>query len=188
MDRHITKTKEAIQNAFFQLIEENQTTKITITKIAKTANIDRKTFYTHYNSPTDIIVEFCEQKTKEFFAHLEKENFFDQPLNSQNVFSAIYELLEKDLSLYQNFASHSVYDSFWEKFKEICVQNATEAYAKKLDISPLSLDIYVNYVFSGVISVYRRYLQKDSPYNLEEVSQILNDVTFYGLTPILEKK
>ena len=127
MDRRITKTKEAIQNAFFQLIEENQTTKITITKIAKTANIDRKTFYTHYNSPTDIIVEFCEQKTKEFFAHLEKENFFDQPLNSQNVFSAIYELLEKDLSLYQNFASHSVYDSFWEKFKEICVQNATEA-------------------------------------------------------------
>lgn len=94
MDRRITKTKEAIQNAFFQLIEENQTTKITITKIAKTANIDRKTFYTHYNSPTDIIVEFCEQKTKEFFAHLEKENFFDQPLNSQNVFSAIYELLE----------------------------------------------------------------------------------------------
>ena len=86
MDRRITKTKEAIQNAFFQLIEENQTTKITITKIAKTANIDRKTFYTHYNSPTDIIVEFCEQKTKEFFAHLEKENFFDQPLNSQNVF------------------------------------------------------------------------------------------------------
>ena len=147
MDRRITKTKEAIQNAFFQLIEENQTTKITITKIAKTANIDRK-----------------------------------------NVFSAIYELLEKDLSLYQNFASHSVYDSFWEKFKEICVQNATEAYAKKLDISPLSLDIYVNYVFSGVISVYRRYLQKDNPYNLEEVSQILNDVTFYGLTPILEKK
>ena len=41
MDRRITKTKEAIQNAFFQLIEENQTTKITITKIAKTANIDR---------------------------------------------------------------------------------------------------------------------------------------------------
>ena len=63
MDRRITKTKEAIQNAFFQLIEENQTKKITITKIAKTANIDRKTFYTHYNSPTDIIVEFCEQKT-----------------------------------------------------------------------------------------------------------------------------
>ena len=90
--------------------------------------------------------------------------------------------------MYQNFASHSVYDSFWEKFKEICVQNATEAYAKKLDISPLSLDIYVNYVFSGVISVYRRYLQKDNPYNLEEVSQILNDVTFYGLNPILEKK
>ena len=54
MDRRITKTKEAIQNAFFQLIEENQTTKITITKIAKTANIDRKTFYTHKNSKKSV--------------------------------------------------------------------------------------------------------------------------------------
>jgi AcrR family transcriptional regulator len=184
MDRRVLKTKEAIQSAFFKLIEENKTTKITITNIAKMANIDRKTFYLHYNSPTDIIVEFCSQKTKEFFEHLESEDFFDQPLDTQNVFHAIYELIEKDLQLYQTLASHPVYDAFWEQFKELCVQNAIEAYSKKLPISQLALDIYVEYVFSGVLAIYRRYL-KEKKYNLEEVSKILNEVTFHGLTPIL---
>lgn len=188
MDRRIKKTKEAIQTSFFKLIEENKTTKITITDIAKLANIDRKTFYLHYNTPTDIIIEFCSQKTQEFFEHLESEDFFDKPLDTQNVFDAIYELIQKDLSLYQMLASHPVYDAFWEKFKEMCVQNAIDAYSKRLDISPLSLDIYVDYVFSGVISIYRRYLKKDHSYELEEVSKILNDVTFHGLNPILYPK
>lgn len=109
-------------------------------------------------------------------------------MDTQNVFDAIYDLIKKDLPLYQMLASHSVYDVFWEKFKEMCVQNAIDAYSKRLDISPLSLDIYVDYVFSGVISIYRRYLKKDHAYELEEVSKILNDVTFHGLNPILYPK
>lgn len=187
MDRRILKTKEAIQHAFFTLIEENKTTKITISDIARRANIDRKTFYLHYNTPIDIIHEFCGQKTREFFDYLEAEHFFDQPMDTQNIFLAIYNLLEKDLSFYQTLASHSVYDAFWETFKEMCVQNATRVYAKKLDISPLSLDIYIDYTFSGVIAIYRRYLRKDSTYNLEDVSKILNKITLYGLEPILQK-
>ena len=47
MDRRIIKTKQAIESAYFRLLQANPGKRISITSIAKEANIDRKTFYLH---------------------------------------------------------------------------------------------------------------------------------------------
>jgi len=49
-DRRQIKTKKAIIGAFFTLLQEKNISKITITELAKIANIDRKTFYLHYEA------------------------------------------------------------------------------------------------------------------------------------------
>lgn len=50
IDRRIVRTRRAIHIAFIDLLTEHEYTKITITALAKRADIDRKTFYTHYSS------------------------------------------------------------------------------------------------------------------------------------------
>lgn len=50
IDRRIVRTRRAIHIAFIDLLTEYEYTKITITALAKRADIDRKTFYTHYSS------------------------------------------------------------------------------------------------------------------------------------------
>jgi hypothetical protein len=45
MDRRVKKTKAAVQEAYFSLVMEKDTPKITITELTKQADIDRKTFY-----------------------------------------------------------------------------------------------------------------------------------------------
>ncbi len=57
-DLRITKTKTAIKEAFISIIKDDNTSKITVTEIAKQANINRKTFYLHYNSIEDLMSEF----------------------------------------------------------------------------------------------------------------------------------
>ena len=53
-DRRQIKTKKAIIGAFFTLLQEKNISKITITELSKLANIDRKTFYLHYGSISDL--------------------------------------------------------------------------------------------------------------------------------------
>ena len=75
-DRRITRTKKAIQNAYLDMLKKKGTEKITISDIAREADIDRKTFYLHYNSTEDIIREYAEEKTRELLARLTIKSFF----------------------------------------------------------------------------------------------------------------
>ena len=58
-DRRVIRTRSAIRKAFTDLLAETAYNKITITALAKRADVDRKTFYTHYSS-----VEFASRPKK----------------------------------------------------------------------------------------------------------------------------
>ena len=55
VDRRVARTKKAIEDAFEKLVAETDYSKITVSAIAKEANINRKTFYLHYSSVEDVL-------------------------------------------------------------------------------------------------------------------------------------
>ena len=66
-DRRIRKTKSAIKSSFIELLNEKELEKITIQDIANRADINRGTFYLHYEDKylllSDMDDEFISQKT-----------------------------------------------------------------------------------------------------------------------------
>lgn len=58
IDRRIIRTRKAIKDAFVDLLAEKPLEKITITALAQRADIDRKTFYTHYTSIDDLLKDY----------------------------------------------------------------------------------------------------------------------------------
>ena len=64
MDKRIEKTKEAITRAYLTLQTEKTGNRITISDIARKANIDRKTFYLHFDTVEDIVKEYAREKVK----------------------------------------------------------------------------------------------------------------------------
>lgn len=54
MDKRIQRTHEAIKTAFEDLVTENNNKKITVSLLTKRANINRKTFYLHYDDIEDL--------------------------------------------------------------------------------------------------------------------------------------
>lgn len=63
IDRRILRTRRAIHTAFIELLTEYEYEKITITALAKRADIDRKTFYTHYSSIDTLFEDVIRQQT-----------------------------------------------------------------------------------------------------------------------------
>ena len=54
MDRRCLKTQKAIKNALVELMSEKDISQITIKELAQRADINRKTFYTHYTRIYDV--------------------------------------------------------------------------------------------------------------------------------------
>ena len=65
-DLRIIRTRDAIRKAFTKMMLKKDYKEITIKDLAKTANINRKTFYLHYNSLDDLLEEIQQEIADEF--------------------------------------------------------------------------------------------------------------------------
>ncbi|MGB4440543.1 MAG: TetR/AcrR family transcriptional regulator, partial [Sedimentibacter sp.] len=118
-DRRITKTKTAIKEAFISIIKKKSAPKITVTEIAKQANIDRKTFYLHYDSIEDLVNEFYQELTSNLLLILEKNDFFDRTFDISSLFESLNLLIEQDIELYRHIVKMPSFFPFWEEIKNI---------------------------------------------------------------------
>lgn len=60
-DRRVRRTKNAIQSAFLKLIFEKDINKITIKELCERADINKSTFYLHYQDIYDLEAQFKEE-------------------------------------------------------------------------------------------------------------------------------
>ena len=57
VDKRITKTKNNLKTALVKLLENHKIEDISIVELTKLANVNRKTFYLHYNEIPSVLRE-----------------------------------------------------------------------------------------------------------------------------------
>lgn len=73
-DLRVIKTRQNIRNALGSLLSEQELPDITITALCERAQINRKTFYRHYRSISDVISEFENELLSDFSDILKTSN------------------------------------------------------------------------------------------------------------------
>ena len=76
-DRRVEKTRNVIINAFKEMIIEKDFNEITIKELAERANINRKTFYLHYESMEEILFDVTVELSEQVFESLNNKGFFN---------------------------------------------------------------------------------------------------------------
>lgn len=94
MDLRIKKTKRAIRTAFYELIKEKPLEKITVTEIAARAEINKATFYAHYETIHDLVDQLEQEAVAEVISQL---NTVQGLLSAPRTFvKEMYALLSKN--------------------------------------------------------------------------------------------
>ena len=106
MDLRIKKTKRAIRSAFYELIKEKPLEKITVREIAERAEINKTTFYAHYETVYDLVDQLEQEAVAEVISQL---NTAQGLLSSPRAFvKEIYTLLSKNQLCTELFSSPSM--------------------------------------------------------------------------------
>ena len=145
MDRRVGKTKKAIQAAYFDLLKEKGNEKISVTEIARAADIDRKTFYLHYESTDQIIREFAKAKTKELLLRLTVKSFFLRSFDKEIFAREANAMLGEHLEFAQMLARNPNLNFFWSQVQDTSVEMLVEIYARHSKLPKSDLNIRVTY-------------------------------------------
>ena len=179
MDRRFQKTEKAIRSAYFSLLGSGR--KITVTEIAERADIDRKTFYLHYQSVKDIVTAYAKEKAQQLKDMLKEKGFFTETHDLYVFFQCLNELMSEDIRLYRSLSKDRNYESFWETVHQIVKETITELFAEPSLTDDREFQTYADFYTYGILAVYRRWLEADDSMTLEELGSYLSKISASAL-------
>ena len=103
-DRRFQKNQALIRRAFLDLAKEKDFQKITVADITRRANINRMTFYSHYDTVDDIFTEFVDGMEQELRSGLSQDpdmsldRFFHQMNEAKTTLSTEQQTIRADLN------------------------------------------------------------------------------------------
>lgn len=105
-DRRIRYTKQTIKDSLFELMKETPVERITVKELCAAADINRATFYAHYDTLTALLEEIEVEKSRELFDTLSalwvRENYFSHVLDGVLKYLKAHPVM-RDIFLNTNF-------------------------------------------------------------------------------------
>lgn len=183
VDVRVIKTKKAIENAFIDILSEKSFTKITIEEICTKANVNRMSFYNHYEDKYDllnVVINNVKETLIGKFLHDVGEDFTEE-----KVVNVLMETTEKIIDLgtkYKNFIYMLINDednSLAQYIIYNSLETSTLSLLRKLkDIYNLDdhlLPLMASYITGGGTSMIIHWIKNRDKYTKDDLTNLMKD-------------
>ncbi len=177
MDRRQRKTREAIFEAFIDLLSEKEVNRITVGEIIEKADVGRATFYDHFETKDYLLKELC----CELFCHI-----LDKAGNVENAHRHIFDCDEKGSVFHHLFLHIQNNDNnirklfsgpdnqlflgyFKNELKKLVSENLHMIESEKKDKLPRNY--FVNHVSSVFVETVKWWIDNGMKETAETVSE-----------------
>ncbi|WP_340372897.1 TetR/AcrR family transcriptional regulator C-terminal domain-containing protein [Peribacillus sp. FSL E2-0218] len=185
-DRRIIRTKRMIRDALTHLMEEKGFERITVRDLTEKADINRGTFYLHYQDKYDLLKKSEDeiiQEMKEFFKELKPKMLVDsQLLNDPIPLVKLFEYIKENAQFMKLILGPKGDPAFQVRIKQFMRTNFLEKAMKNLNHESLLVPIehLMAYVTSAHLGVIQYWLENGMQQPPQEMASTLIKISYYG--------
>lgn len=180
-DRRVVKIKHAIFKAFVELLNEKDINQITITDVAKRANINRKTFYNYYSDINDVMKEIENLVVAAFIKNIGTVEFTNMSDFLTEIFIKFTETVNHDLEFYGLLFNTNNRSFLIVKIVDILRKYVQQRIEETETLDQKRFKVAVDLCIPGIISVYMNWFTNSYDYSIEELSSLLTDFILNGI-------
>ena len=191
LDRRIVRSRNAILSAFERLLMEKPLADITVSAIAREANVDRKTFYVHFGTVDGLLDAIAEDVVETIVDSVELTlaslggNPNERALGAaETFFKTVNEALCNKLMLNRQLIENIPLDDFMARLREPLERKITERDLLPHGLKDELFDYYLAFLLSGIIGIYRTWALSDGSVPIERISEVANNLTLNGLSSL----
>ncbi len=181
MDKRIIKSKKSIHEALLKLISTKSANKITVSEIARVAEIERKTFYLHYSCIEDVYVEVAQNIATEIENEVEKYITDSNNYQINNIFTALNTVITNNISFFRVISRNDSYSFLLLSFEDALARVITKIAKEIYHIKSPNINYYTDFYASGIIKLYKGWLRNDNNLSLERLTMIVTRVCFLSV-------
>ena len=186
MDRRVKYTKKIIKECFFDLLNEKEINKITVSELCTKADINRATFYRYYIDIYDLLEKIQEEFIEELKVISGEKDY--------TVFSFSKEMLQvflnnKDLLRIVFKTQNHIY--FLNDFLDIAYEKCKNKWTRDIGyLDEKNIEFATTFIFNGAIGVINYWVQNEFTEPVYEISTIIEELNYNSIQSYLynEKK
>ena len=171
-DQRIRLTKRLLKEKLIELLDKKRIDKISVTELCKQAEINRSTFYQHYSTPKDVLLDIEREFSREAVASLRRINpgsTLEERLTQICAF--IYQNAAMQKIILKNTSDSDVAQVFsdsgfhiWDISDYLCNDQDMDEISRNL------ASVFINY---GISRVVREWIVNDIPKTPREIAEII---------------
>lgn len=185
-DRRVRRSRKLIVQAFERLLGERPYAQITVSAIAREADIDRKTFYQHFGSIDGLLATLAdmlaEQVLDQVAAELGEAGAAPDGERALHVFfRALAEHFEQGAARDRRYAERIPFDVLYGHLTRAFERQIVRRGLLDEAVGPGERDASLAFILGGLFSLFRSWLLAERPGSAEEVAAIACALTEHGL-------
>lgn len=181
-DRRVKYTKMVLRQSLLELLREQPIAKLTVTDLCARADINRNTFYTHYESPLDLLRQIEDELYTEIMRSLER-SLFSRTIN--NFLLEICQSIQANGDLCGIIISEHGDKEFLKRLLYVAHDwSIAEWSASGLDRD--QMEFLYTFAANGSIAVIEAWIQDGMQKSPQEIATFLEKVTRSGQQAFLK--
>ena len=163
------RSKKLITDALVALLDEKTLDKITVTDIVRKADINRGTFYAHYDNVSDVVTSIFEtayEIIKSSITVFHDDAGFDLGI----MLKELQIVMEKDFDFYQKIFSSDINMKIYEEISNVLISYIYDHEAEISNVSHEDFVFYTSFYSGGIIKLYRDWFIGELPMSFDELT------------------
>lgn len=184
IDKRVLATKTALQKAILSIMQKKHIDKVTVMELCKEAGVNRGTFYQHYNTPNDVLMEIEQQFMDQMRMNL--VTYMDVGYESNylvNFFSNVMQNAELCRIIMGKNGNTRFLERIRNMNRKEIVDSLMNAYPQ---CSREDLDYVFDFIIAGSTQLIMAWLQNDQPLSAKLLANRLECLGRYCYMAISE--
>ena len=175
-----------MDEALLYLLEKKEFEYITVKEICEKAGVNRSTFYLHYETINDLLIETIQMISKRFYNNFNNKNLNVNKLDKKDLFfindeylipyltfikenKRIYKLIHNNPILFQKEQTTNIfYNTLFSKI------------LTKFNVKEEDKEYIFSYFSFGLVAIISKWVEKDCIDDINKISKLMKEVIGYS--------
>ncbi|MGX6427840.1 TetR/AcrR family transcriptional regulator [Levilactobacillus yonginensis] len=158
-DRRVIRTNQALRAAFRKLAQQYRFRELTVQQLTDEANINRKTFYLHYDSIDDLADSFTAEIADQLLELLLREPANHDPLHHPGVwFDRLDAFFEEAPTFYTFILNSDDYSFLSRRVKHRVATGLAASFETDYGLNATDAKLAVTFLIDNTLTLFRLYI------------------------------
>lgn len=176
-NQRVALSKRLLKAALLRLLQNKNIAKISVSELCQEAEINRTTFYRHYETPNDVLLEIASDFIKDFRKFSSTWNI------SHDLYNEVVQLCQfiyTHADMAKLLIRNNTNDGIARTFQELCTDfvGARKILYKGAPVDDDTLRLFSSFLSVGIYTLISQWLIENIPKTPEEIANLIC-CTFY---------